>query len=69
MESETFTKILHIISRDAHLFAIRGKVIPIHAMRAYAGHGGRVPPTLNLGTTWRYLSFTPWLLRPQQPMK
>ena len=69
MESKTFTKILHIISRDAHLITIKGKVIPIHAIKAHSEHGDRVPPTLNLGTTWRYLSFTPWLLRPEQPMK
>jgi hypothetical protein len=48
MESETFTKILHIMSRDVHLSIV--EVIPIHAMKAYAGHGGRVPRTLNLDT-------------------
>jgi len=68
VDSETFTKILRIISKDVHLITIKGKVIPIHAMKTYTGHGGRVPPTLNLDTARRYLSFTTWLLRPQQPM-
>jgi hypothetical protein len=49
MESETFTKILHIIARDVHVITIKGKVIPMHALKAYSGHGGTASPTLNLG--------------------
>jgi hypothetical protein len=39
-------KFTHTISRNVYLITVKCKVIPTHAIKAYAGYEGRAPPTL-----------------------
>jgi hypothetical protein len=48
----------------------RGKVVPLHAIKAHKGNGGTDPLILNLGTIWRWmLSFTLRPLYHQYPLR
>jgi len=41
----------------------KGKVVPVHATKAYRTSGSVASPTLNLSTRWRYVvSLMPWPL-------
>jgi len=41
----------------------KGKVVPVHATKAYRMSGSVASPTLNLSTGWRYVvSLMPWPL-------
>ena len=41
-------------------FLVQGKVVPVHATKAYGGSRGKTPPILSLGTRWRWMvNFTP----------
>jgi hypothetical protein len=46
---------------------VKGKAVPVHAVKAYRGTRGIAPLILNLGTRWRWVvNFTP---RPLYPRK
>jgi hypothetical protein len=36
---------------------VKGKVVPVHTMKAYRGRKGKVPLIRNLGTGWRRVTF------------
>jgi hypothetical protein len=46
----------------------KGKVFPVHAMKAYRRNAGRAPLILNLGTRWRWLLY-PWERALPHPLK
>ena len=56
---------LTVTTRKERKVKGKGKVVPVHAMKAYRGSRGIVPLNLNLDARWRWVvNLTPWQLYP-----
>ena len=70
MDSAHNTKTVHIrLQMPVHSscipLTVLGKVVPVHAMKAYVDSRGISPLILNLSTRWKWVvKFTPWLIYP-----